>query len=58
MNEPNRDYISDFVLEEIDSVEAHVRKQVHPEPRPAFVAPKLVRVGELTDITASISAIG
>ena len=55
MNELNRDYISDHVLEEIDSGEAQVRKQAHPEPRLAFVAPKLVKVGDLTEITSGFS---
>ena len=53
MNELNRDYISDRTEEDIDSDMAQPnRKQPFHEPRLTFVAPKLVEVGELADITS------
>ena len=55
MNKLNMDQISDQPDEDMDSGEADVREQAHPERRLAFLVPKLVKVGELNEITSGFS---
>ena len=58
MNEPNRDQISDRTEEEIDSDTAQPNRKQPPRAgsKAAFIAPELVKAGELADITAGFSS--
>ena len=58
MNEIHKDYISDQAEEDIDSDMAQPNSKQPPiaGPRALFVAPKLVKAGDLADITAGFSS--